>query len=191
MALGKVPQKRKRWLKLTWAYALGGAASSAVVGVALGAFGALLISPDDGYLLAALVAAACIAREVLVPELWIPQLRRQTSERWAKTFSPTSAALLWGLDIGLMVTTWFTFSGALLVLALALLSASAEAGAVIVLAYWVGRAFSVWAAPFLAASPLRVPEALDALNASRRHARLMHVLALLTCLVALAALSFG
>jgi cytochrome c biogenesis protein CcdA len=191
MALGKVPQKRKHWLKLTWAYSLGGAASSAVVGVALGGLGALIISRDDGYLVAALVAAACIARESLFPELWIPQPRRQTSERWAKTYSPTSAALLWGLDIGLTVTTWFTFSGALLVLTLAFLSASAGGGAAIVLAYWIGRALSVWAAPFLAASAVRVPEALDALNASRRHAQLMHVLALITCLVALAALSFG
>ncbi len=183
MALGKVPEERKRWLGQVVAYSLGGAASSALLGAALGVVGGLIKWPNEGIYVVIIVsfAVACIAREVCFPSRRIPQLRRQTPGHWAKNLNPTTAAVLWGIDIGLVFTTWFTFSGVWFVIALAVFSGGPAQGAAILLAYWSGRALSVWLAPMMAVDAVHVPELLDALEFSRRHVRRTHALALAVC----------
>jgi cytochrome c biogenesis protein CcdA len=185
MALGKVPDERKSWLGHVAGYSVGGAASSALLGAALGAVGGLIQWPDDWLAVTIVlsVGVACVTREVFAPSAWIPQLRRQTPGRWAKHRGPMTAAVLWGIDIGLVLTTWFTFSGAWFVIALALLAGGPAQGALILLAYWSGRSLSVWLAPMMAVDAVHVPEFLDALESSRGQARLIHTLALVTCAV--------
>jgi cytochrome c biogenesis protein CcdA len=178
-----VPEERKSWLGQVAAYSLGGVASSALLGTALGVLGGLIQWPNDRIpvVIIVSVAVACIAREVFVPSCRIPQLRRQTPGRWAKSHNPMTAAVLWGIDIGLVLTTWFAFSGGWFVIALALLSGGPAQGTVILLAYWSGRSLSVWLAPMMAVDAVHVPELLDAVESSRRHMQLIHTLALAVC----------
>lgn len=183
MALGKVPAARRRWVRQVIAYSLGGAASSALVGIALGWLGALLMGPkEERYVIGlALVAVACLTRELLFPSCRIPQVRRQTPGSWAKSLNPTATAALWGIDIGLVFTTWFTFSGVWFLVGVALISGGPAQGAAILLAYWSGRSLSVWLAPLMTSDAADVPDTLNVFDRSRRHAQSIHSGALVVC----------
>jgi hypothetical protein len=173
------------------AYTAAGAATSALVGSILGVLGAVVLPSQGwlaGYLVLGAVAALAIARELVGPSIPVPQLRRQTPGIWAKTHGSTASAILWGLDLGLIFTTWFTFSGAWFVVALAVASGQAAFGAIVVLAYWLGRALSVWVAPLMMPTATATPALLAALGAEHRLFKIVHVAALGWSVVLLAML---
>jgi hypothetical protein len=154
--------------------------SSAAVGGVLGAVGGLLLPGrfEAGALVAlALLALVVVTRELGVIAIPLPQPRRQTRERWGKTYPRPVAATLWGLDLGLVFTTWFTFSGTWIVILIAVASASPVFGALLLTVHWLGRALAVWVAPLLLSDANETPFLMDRIDAERRSFVLAHVAA--------------
>jgi hypothetical protein len=163
------------------AYTLGGATTSAALGGSLAFLGHVTrFSASDTGSLATLGFAGLLilAREVALPGAPIPQLRRQTRGLWTKKYGATAAALLWGLDIGLVLSTWFTFAGGWLVIILALAAGNGWTGASVVLAYWVGRAASVWLGPWLVPDRVAVPHVVVLAGLQRNRLRKIHAIGL-------------
>lgn len=164
------------------AYTAAGSLTSALVGGALGLLGEAVLPGHGGRAAAvALLALALVAlaRESGLVDLPLPQLRRQTDGWWAKALDLRPAAILWGLDIGLVFATWLTFSGAWVLAGLAFLSGDPRFGITLFLAYWLGRALSVWIGPLLAESATDTSRLLTTLFDQRRLFRLAHVAGLL------------
>jgi hypothetical protein len=88
------------------------------------------------------------------------------------------AAALWGLDLGLTVTTRFTFAGTWVVLLTPVLTADPAVGVVLLLAHWLGRALPIWLSPLLLSSPTSTPRVYDAIDARERVFRSTQVLGL-------------
>jgi RNA polymerase sigma factor (sigma-70 family) len=90
-----------------------------------------------------------IAREVKWSHIGVPHLRRQTRSFWAKRRGMTFGAALWGIDLGLIFTTYVAYSGAWVLLAVVVAAGDPQLGAAAFGSYWCGRALSVWIAPLL------------------------------------------
>lgn len=188
--LGKVAKQRKQWLANVTAYTLAGALASGLVGVLLGSLGALLGLNEVIWLgigAAILVSIAVIARELGWVRFRLPQVRRQTSDLWAKVFPSPLVSALWGFDLGLIFTTWLTFGGAWLLALVALVSGDPTFGAGILIAHWFGRALSVWVAPLLLPLPNAGPRVLQELAAEYPLFRRIHLLGLALATVVLVA----
>ncbi|HEX6023051.1 MAG TPA: hypothetical protein VFZ00_13710 [Solirubrobacter sp.] len=177
----KAATGRRAWTVNVAYLTLAGTATSVLIGALLGQAGALLGLDGSGpvglALLLALIALAT-AREVGWRAIPLPQARRQTGGIWARRLGLRTAAVLWGLDLGLFVTTWQTLAGAWLVPVLAVLAASPGFGAALFAAHWLARALSVWIAPLLLRGDAQIPQLLLALTQSQRAAQLVHVAAL-------------
>lgn len=174
---------RSAWLADVGLYTLGGAVSATLVGAGLGALGGLLPAAvaDRAATILVVVAVLALVREVSVPWFpWLPLVepKRQTEDRWAKNFPGRIAATLWGFDLGLTVSTRFTFAGTWVLLLLPILTADVALGAVVLLAHWFGRALPVWLGPLFMASPASTPRVFDAIDASERLFRAAQVLGL-------------
>lgn len=168
---------RMRWLGNVAAYTVAGAIASGLVGGTLATLGMLFLPPDGALpamVVALTVATAALARELGLP-LPLPQPRRQTRDTWAKFPGGPAAGVLWGLDLGLVFTTWFTFSGVWLLVVLATLAQRPALGATLFVAYWVGRALSVWVAPLLAQDARALPQLLAELADDYRLVQVVHV----------------
>jgi hypothetical protein len=151
------------------------------MGAGLGYAGALLLPPGgDAWRICIAVAVAILAvgHEAGLSWIPLPQLGRQTDGRWAKRRSAPVAAFLWGFELGAVLTTWFTFAGVWLLVAFAFLSASPAVGAGLFVAYWSGRALSVWIGPVLAEDARATPRLVASIDRQTRLARHVHVAAL-------------
>jgi hypothetical protein len=182
---GKVATARRGWLVNVAAYTAAGSLTSALVGGALGLLGAAVLPAHDERAAAVallVLALLALARESGLVDLPLPQLGRQTDGWWAKALDLRPAAILWGLDIGLVFATWLTFSGAWVLAGLAFLNGDPIFGIVLFVAYWLGRAVSVWIGPLLAESATETSPLLTTLFDQRRLFRLAHVVGLL-CMV--------
>jgi hypothetical protein len=169
--LGKVAGGRRRWLTNAAAYTLAGTLTSILVGGGLAGLGALLLPARVGLagtLVALAVALVAIARESGLVAVPLPQIGRQTEGLWVKRFGDRAAAILWGLDLGLVFTTWLNFSGAWLLAVVAFLSGDPLFGAALFVAYWLGRALSVWVGPLLMESAKDTHWLLESLDEQRR-----------------------
>jgi MFS family permease len=125
-------------------YTTAGLVSSSLVGLLLGSVGE--ISPSFGVAIPLGVAIVVTARELGLAPIPLVQWRRQTSEIWGKTLPRNLAATLWGFDLGLVFTTYLTFSGAWLVTSIALFAHDIGLAVLLFAAYWLGRAATVWLA---------------------------------------------
>jgi hypothetical protein len=162
-------------------YTLAGALTSLLLGAGLGLVGALALPGDfavPAALVALAVAAVAAVRELGLVAIPLPQIRRQTRGMWAKDYGFTAAALLWGLDLGLVFTTWLTLSGAWVLAVVAFLVGEPLFGAALFGAYWLGRALSVWIAPLLMERATDTPQLLATLYDQRRLFRTSHVVGL-------------
>ena len=163
------------------AYTLAGGVTSILVGGGLGVLGAVALPARVGLpaaLLALTLACVALARELGLVSVPLPQLGRQTEGMWAKRYGFRGAAILWGLDLGLVFTTWLTFSGVWVLAAIAFLAAEPALGAALFAAYWLGRALSVWIAPLLMDRATDTPRLLATLHDQSRLFRSSHVVAL-------------
>ncbi|MBI4521092.1 MAG: hypothetical protein HY701_09660 [Gemmatimonadetes bacterium] len=163
--LGKVAHRGSRWALGVTAYSLAGVIASAAVGLAIGFLGQGLPSP----VILALAAGASIGTAVAAligRRVPIPELRRQTDSRWAKRFPAPAAALLWGIDLGLVFSTRITLVGTW-ILALVALAAGPAFAAVLFASHWVGRALSVWLAPGMMRHAADGPALLEQIDARR------------------------
>jgi hypothetical protein len=173
--------RRRIWLGNVASFTVAGLAASILVGGSLGYLGTSLGLDGTGNVAIAIVVAVIVtasARELGLRAVPLLQARRQTAGIWARRLGPRKAAVLWGIDLGLFVTTWQSLAGAWLVPVLALLAASPGFGALLFASYWLGRASSVWVAPLLAPAAAGIPELMQALADSRRASRYVHVGAL-------------
>lgn len=157
------------------AYTLAGSLASSFVGGILGWLGGLVL-PEQAVsqlrLFVALgVAGLVLARELEVISLRLPQLKRQTDDMWAKIFPGIVAATLWGIDLGLIFTTWLGFSGIWLLVVATFLIGEPKFGIGLFVLYWFGRALSVWVAPFLLPHASATSQLL---NGVRQQYRLFH-----------------
>jgi hypothetical protein len=161
------------------AYTIAGALSSTLVGGAVGAVGGLVLAPDawrPGMAAVLLLGVVVVARDMGWIRFPLPQPRRQTRDVWAYRHGALAAAALWGFDLGLVVTTWFTFAGVWVLVASAFLVGDALLGSVLLLSYWLGRAASVWVGPLLLEDPSRTPFMLDEISQRRRSFRSINLL---------------
>lgn len=117
------------------------------------------------------------AREFGVVSVPLVQPKRQTNPCWKVRGRPL-AALLWGFDLGLVFTTWFTFAGPWILAALAFAIGEPKLGASIFVAYWLGRALPVWLAPLLLRGTTTLGM-LRQLSRQYRRFQIMHASALL------------
>jgi hypothetical protein len=137
------------------------------------------------------IALIAIARELEWVRIPVPQLKRQTKRVWAVNFHGTVAAALWGLDLGLILTTWLTFSGVWLLVIVAILGKQATFGGMLFVSYWLGRALSVWIAPLLIEGASDVPKLLESTGAHYRLFKQVHVWSLVWLIFVLVSLLVG
>lgn len=180
--------QRRAWLAEVIAYTLSGTISSGLVGAALGWLGNFLF-PDTlstGKLAILLgVAGVGLAREWGLLSFPVPQRKRQTRDYWAKILPGPVAAMLWGLDLGLIFNTRLTFSGAWVLVAVAVLVGEPAFGATMFGSYWLGRALSVWIAPLAMNDANATPEFLDKVTANLRLFQRTHTIGLVWLTTAL------
>lgn len=177
-----------QWLVNVTAYTAAGGAASIAVGVALSSLGHLLMPQqmhEIGIVTAIAVAALALARELGGLPIPLPQLHRQTRDLWARSFPGAVAAALWGFDLGLVFTTWLTFSGAWLLLVVAIIIGKAVFGAALFALYWLGRVLMVWLAPLLLQGPNATPQFLERVFRQHRFFQRIHATALAWSLVVL------
>jgi hypothetical protein len=190
---GKVDGRRTMWLRGVSLYTLGGAITSVLVGLTIGAAGSLVMRPfaTAALMVCFAIAGAGFLREARLVRLPLPQLKRQTRDIWARSNLGAGAAALWGLDLGLTFSSWMTFAGVWFVVAVAAASADPALGAAMLISYWSGRALSVWLAPLLAPSVGTTPELLLAISGEGRVLRRVHAGTLAVAAVAVGALLVG
>lgn len=177
-----------RWVKDLLLYTVSGAATAMLAGATLGAVGGWLpTGPLQrlGVPVVLLVALLAVCRELGWVRLPLPQPARQTNDLWAKTCRRPVAATLWGLDLGLVVTTRFTLAGVWVLVLLPVLLADAMFGAAVLLAYWLGRALPVWLGPLLVDDANATHCLLDSLGSHHRLFQRVHVLGLVMICIAL------
>ena len=179
--LVKEVETRRAWVVSAAALTLAGLVSSATMGAIVGGLGKVLV-PDSagGWGLAIVITLALVAaaREFGWISVPLPQPKRQTSEWWGKLYGRRAASLLWGLDLGLTFTTWFTFSGPLVLAALAFVVGNLFVGTALFTMMWLGRALSVWLAPLLMRGATTAPQMLDSVSRQKHILQLEHGVAL-------------
>lgn len=183
-------QAKRKWFVTVTVYTFAGAVSSMSVGAGLGLMGDLLIPIYIGR--SALIVAIAIGVLALTRELqWIalplPQAPRQTRRVWGMIFPRSMAAMLWGVDLGLIFTTWLTFSGAWLLAAVAILTGDVMFGASLFGLYWLGRALSVWVAPLLLSDAATTSQLLTDITGQRRMFRQIQIVGLVWSITILVA----
>lgn len=187
--LGKVAGMKRKWLINVTAYTVAGATTSALTGAALGLLGAVLLGERilaAGTAVAITVGVLAIARELGIAALPLPQVARQTKDVWVKRSDPTVAAIRWGLDLGLVFTTWFTFPGIWLITVVAFVVGEPAFGAALFAAYWLGRALSVWIGPLLMRDARETPQLLSVVRANYPIFRRAHIMGLALAVAVLA-----
>ena len=126
-----------RWAVTTTAYAVGCALGGATTGLLLGGLGALL--PPLPVLLVAGAACLLAAGADLAPGR-LPVGRRQVDERWLGRYRGWVYGVGFGYQLGLAVVTVVSSAATFAVLAVALLTQSPLAGALVGLVFGAARA---------------------------------------------------
>lgn len=114
-----------------------------------------------------LLALVLAAREWGWIVLRVPERKRQTEKSWAHDFGFVIASAMWGLHIGLGFATRVTYGGFWILVLIALALGEPRYGAMLMLAYWLGRALPVWIAPALLKSSSDAMELPGAILADR------------------------
>src|SRR6266545_4913289 len=191
--LVKVAGYRDLWLRKAFAYTIGGAVTSASIGATFGLVGQFFIPDAESrvsWIGLAILSLIAVGRDTGLMRLPINGLRRQTDGGWRHAFGPTVGSFLWGLDLGLVFSTRLAYSGPWLVAAAACVSHSPLTGSAIFLAYWTGRASSVWVEPLMSTSVREAPAVLSWINERLSYVRLVNV-AGIGMLVIIAGLATG
>lgn len=121
----------------------------------LGAVGRLLGGKPTGgaaFYLIGIFALLLAAREWGWIDFRLPERKCQTEKVWAHEFGFVVASAMWGLHIGLGFATRVTYGGFWILVAVTLALGDPIYGALLMLAYWLGRALPVWIAPVLLTS---------------------------------------
>jgi hypothetical protein len=110
-----------------------------VLGLAVGWLGQGLGEPTPTRLgVVAVVALVCGAADLRVFGLRTPTVRRQTQRLWWHRMRKPLAAFVWGVDLGMVVTSIRVSSLAWVALVLAFVSGDAWRGALVMVPYGIG-----------------------------------------------------
>jgi hypothetical protein len=166
-----------------------GSVASALVGGGLGWLGGLILPGpigQYGLLFILCFTVTAVARELNLLVFPWPQLKRQTKDIWAKIFPNPVAAALWGFDLGLIFTTWLSFSGAWLLVVVTILVGKPLFGIGLFALYWLGRALSIWLAPLWMPDATATSQLMNSIRLQRNLFHRVHVAALLWAFVVFA-----
>jgi hypothetical protein len=157
--------KRGPYLVASALHVAGATIAAALLGLALGAIGALLKAPWETATPALVAGAGLVyfVREAFAAPVPLPDLRRQVPEWWRTFYSPAIAALLYGAGLGVGVLTYLSFGTFAVVIAGAVASGDPATGALLCAPFGLARGLAVLAATWRD----RGIEPLEALGASR------------------------
>ena len=161
---------------------MAGAFASIFVGAGIGWAGRLFVPLQNGrwgLLIAMVVAILALIRELNWIAIPLPQLGRQTKDYWAKRYPGFVVSTLWGFDLGLVFTTWLTFSGVWVIVVMAFFYGEPTYGLILFLAYWLGRVLSVWLAPLLMVDASATPQLMENIHNHYQFFQRVHVLGLI------------
>lgn len=164
--LRRSPSPSNLWLRAVSAYSIGGFVTSALVGLLLGAAGAVV---QFSRLMPFLVLAICcilIVRELGWLRVPLPQVNRQTHKGWAMSFGVVTASGMWGAHIGLGFATVIQHGGLFAIAALAAVHGSMY-GVAVLMFFWLGRVLPLWSTALLPKSSCDAPEVSACLMADR------------------------
>ncbi len=167
--LGKVA--RRYWIRSVIAYAIGGAVSAAFVGMLLGAIGRVILGDTRrglAFYVVGSVAIILAAREMGWIRFQLPELKRQAEKVWAHEFGIVTASAMWGVHIGLGFATRMTYGGFWILVGFSMVFGEPSYGAVLLLAYWMGRILPVSLAPMLVRSGMPITELPELIFADGR-----------------------
>lgn len=148
--LGKVAFYHKVWIRSVIAYTLAGSLSATSVGFVLGSIGSVVPWQGTraiGFYFIGLLGLLLAAREWGWINFNLPERKLQTEKTWVHSFGFVTASFMWGLHIGLGFATRITYGGFWVLVAVAVVLGDPFYGAILMLAYWIGRALPVWIAP--------------------------------------------
>lgn len=164
------------------AYSIAGGLASITVGAITATAGLLLVpgapSTIGTHVIVAVLAIVATSHEIGWVRVRLPQPARQTRSSWYKRYPAPLAATLWGLDVGALITTWFTRAGVWVLIGIAAMSADVVLGASMFGCYWVGRAASVWVAPLFVTTSASAWRLLDEIDHHERRFRFQHIAAI-------------
>lgn len=147
-----MPGYRKLWIQCVVAYTCAGLVSACIVGAVLGVFGRLVVGPVPlpvRLLNLTLLSLVLGARECGWITFPIPVRRRQTEKAWANEFGLRAAAAMWGFDIGTGLSTWVHYGGFWAIVGAIVAVGDARYGVALMGSYWLGRALTVLASPWI------------------------------------------
>jgi hypothetical protein len=172
---------RKRWVVEVTVFTVSGLVTSTLVGASFGWVGQQGMPRPvgaGGVAFALFIAIIALGREIGWIELPVPQFKRQTRGSWAHCFPRAVAAMLWGLDLGLIFTTYLTFSGVWLLATIATISSQQGIASALFVMYWLGRASSVWLASRFMTDARATHQFLDAILGQYRSMQIVHAIGL-------------
>lgn len=141
--------RQRRWATSALSYGIGSALGGAIMGTAAGLLGAALavLARPEPRLLVALIAALVALSALADAAGWRPPApHRQVDEDWLGRYRGWVVGLGFGFQLGLGVATVVTTAAVHLLVALAVLSGSPTAGALLGLVFGVTRALPILAA---------------------------------------------
>lgn len=136
--------KRKPYLVASALHVLGATVAAALLGLALGAIGALLRAPwEVTPLVVGAVAAVYFLREAFALPVPLPDRKRQVPEWWRTFYSPPVAALLYGVGLGVGFLTYLSFGTFAAVMVAAAVSGNPVTGALLCGLFGLARGLAV------------------------------------------------
>jgi hypothetical protein len=143
--------RRRPYLLAGALHVAGAIAAAALLGLALGAAGALARAPWDlTPVVVAVAGVAYFAREAFSVPVPLPDRKRQVPEWWRTFYPPAVAAFLYGAGLGVGFLTYLSFGTFAVVMAGAVASGEPLVGAALCLPFGLGRSLAVIAATWRA-----------------------------------------
>ena len=136
--------RTRRWAIALALHVLGAGLAAAAFGVALGAAGMALDAPwgAAGFVAIAALGVLYLTREALGVRVPVPQLRRQVPDWWRTFFGFETAALLYGMGLGIGFLTFLRHGTFVVVSSAAIATGRPLLGALIVAPFGVARGLS-------------------------------------------------
>ncbi len=136
--------RERRWGVTVMAYLLGSTAAAALLGLVLGAAGdALPLRPAVTAPAVVALSALALAVDLGVGGLRLPTVHRQVDKDWLDRYRGWVVGVGFGFQLGLGVVTIVNTAAVYLMLALALLTGSAAAGATVGATFGLVRALVI------------------------------------------------
>jgi hypothetical protein len=136
--------RTRRWAIALALHVLGAGLAAAAFGAALGAAGTALGAPwgAAGFVAIGALGVLYLAREAFGVRVPVPQLRRQVPDWWRTFFGFETAALLYGMGLGIGFLTFLRHGTFVVVSSAAIATGRPLLGALIVAPFGVARGLS-------------------------------------------------